>query len=194
VVRITGNFGPAGEAVLSLRLAPQPFTVLSEPGVIIRGAEVPERWQPVAPAGSELKITNTDGGLNFAVRFGAGDRWVFPMLALNESERPVAGSIALVATITAVEGPANFRAIFEEENRSTYFAPFYPQPKPGETVEAMALFDAALFGEGWSAPDDNGQLDVAKIRTIRIGCNPESDKVVYSIKNVRWARRGTVGR
>jgi hypothetical protein len=190
VVRITGNFGSAGQAVLSLRLAPQPFTVLSEPGFPIRGAEVPERWQPIAPAGSELKITKVDGGLNFNVQFTTGDRWVFPMLPLNETERPVAGSIALVATLTAVEGPANFRAIFEEENRSTYFAPFYPQPKPGETVEAMALFDAALFGEGWSAPDDNGQLDVAKIRTIRIGCNPESDKVVYAIKNVRWVRRG----
>ena len=189
VVRIAGNFGPAGEAVLSLRLALQPFTVLSEPGLVIRGAEVPERWQPVAPAGSELKIVKVDGGLTFNVRFGAGDRWVFPMLALNETERPVAGSIALVATLTAVEGPANFRAIFEEENRSTYFAPFYPQPKPGETVEAMALFDAAMFGEGWSAPDDNGQLDVAKIRTIRIGCNPESEKVVYTIKHVRWVRR-----
>lgn len=194
VVRIAGSFGSAGEAVLSLRLAPQPFTVLSEPGLVIRGAQIPERWQPIAPAGSELKITKVDGGLSFTVRFGTGDRWVFPMLALNEPERPVAGSIALVATITAVEGPANFRAIFEEENRSTYFAPFYPQPKPGETVEAMALFDAAMFGEGWSPPDDNGQLDVSKIRTIRIGCNPESDKVVYAIKNVRWVRRGAAGR
>lgn len=148
----------------------------------------------VAPAGSDFKMAKTNDGLTVRVQFATNERWVFPALALKESERPVSGSIALAATLTAVEGPANFRVIFKEENRSTYFAPFYPQLKPGETVEALALFEAALFGEGWSLPDDNGKLDAEKIRTIRIGCNPETEKVVYTIKNVRWVRRGTAGR
>lgn len=189
VFRLVGNFGAAGEAVLSVRLALKPFTILSAPGQSIPGAAESERWQSMSPAGSEFKLLKTNDGIAVSVRFVTGERWAFPALALNASERPTAGSLALAATLTAGEGPANYRVIFEEENRSTYFAPFYPQPKPGETVEALALFEAAMFGEGWSLADDNGKLDAEKIRAIRIGCNPEGEKVTFAVKNLRWVRR-----
>jgi len=193
-IRLRGNFGSAGEAVLSFRLAPQPFTMLKEPGLAIRGAEEPGRWQPFASPGSEIKISKADDGVTFRARFGTGDRWAFPILALNAEEHPATNCIALAATVTVLEGSGNFRVIFEEENRSAYFAPFYPQPKVGETVEALVLFESALHGEGWSNADDNGQLDLEKIRTVRIGCNSDGEKVAYTIKNVRWVRRGTAAR
>ncbi len=188
-VRLSGNFGVAGEAMLALRLSPQPFTVVSGPSVEIRGAEELERWQSMASPGGELKIARSDGGdVTFDARIGGAGGWVYPGLILREQERPPRDCIALVATLTAVEGEASFRCIFETENRSAYFADFYPQPKPGETVEAVALPATAIFGEGWSRPDDKGKLDLDNVRSIRIGCNPQGEKVVFALKNVRWIK------
>ena len=194
-VRITGDFGSAGEAVLSLRLAPEPFTIVSGRAIPIQGAQDPERWQPMVSAGGQLKISKTDkGGIAFNARFGGDDRWLYPVLPLRDQERPLKDCIALVATLTAVEGQANFRVIFEQESGSAYFADFYPQPKTGETVEAVALMSTALFGEGWSRPDDKGKLDPEKIRQIRIGCNAQNERVGFTLQNARWIRLGASSR
>jgi hypothetical protein len=190
-IRIRGDFGLGGESVVSFRLAARPFTIVNQAGVPLPNAGEPERWQP---AGDGLKITKVDGGVGFQAKPGADQRSAFPLLTLVVAERPITNSLALAATVTVSEGAGDFRVIFEEENGSAYFAPLYPQPKADETVEALALFESALHGEGWSAPDDNGQLDVEKIRGVRIGCNSNGKKIVYTIKNVRWLKRPTAGR
>jgi hypothetical protein len=186
-LRIAGDFGAAGETVLSFRLAPQPFTLVKGTALPIPGADQPDRWQPLVSGGAQLRISRADGGgITFNAHLGGDGGWVYPWLALESGGAPANGCSALVATLTSVAGRANFRAIFEETNHSAYFADFYPQPQPGETVEAIALLSSAIFGQGWSAPDDNGQLDAEKIKTIRIGCNPQEDKVTYTVKNIRW--------
>jgi hypothetical protein len=188
-VRITGDFGPAGEAVASFQVTPQPFTIRAGVALPIHGAEEANRWQPTVSTASDLKISGSnDGGVTFNARLAAGERWVYPRLVLGEAERVPANCIALAATLTAVEGKAKFRAIFEEENLSAYFTDFYPQPKPGESVEAVAALASATFGLGWSKPDDNGRLDLEKIRAIRVGCNPTGDSVICTIKNLRWLK------
>jgi hypothetical protein len=153
----------------------------------IHGADQPSRWRPQVSSGAQFRISKADrGGLVFSAQMGAAGGWVYPVLALEKGETPATNCVALVATINSVEGQANFRAIFDEANHSAYFSDFYPQPKPGETVEAIALLKGASFGEGWSAPDENHQLDPDRISTIRIGCNPQGDRVIYSVRNIRW--------
>jgi hypothetical protein len=191
-VRLSGNFGAAGEAILALRLSPEPFTVVSGPSAPIPAAGDLARWQSTVSAGGHLKIAMTNGGATiFTAMIAGADRWVYPGLVLQPGERPPADSIALVATLTALEGEADFRCLFETENHSAYFADFYPQPKPGETVEAVAMLATAVFVQGSSRPDGKEKLDLGSVRAIRIGCNPAGEKVVFSMKNVRWVKGGS---
>lgn len=190
-VRISGDFGAAGEAVLSLRLMPQPLKLREGAALKLSGADDPAHWQPLVSGGSDLKITAADGGgVLVTAKLGPGDRWVYPVLSLDGGERPAAGYGGLRVTLTAVEGQAQFRAIFDEENGSGYVADFTVQPKPGETVEAVAILADAQYGAGWSKPDDNGKLDADKIRSVKIGCNTKGETAKYAFKNVRWVKLG----
>ncbi len=153
-VRITDDFGATGQPVLSFRLAPQPFTLVKGPSLPIQGAELPGRWRPLVSGGAQLRISRTDGGITCNARLSGNGGWVYPLLVLDDQETPTSGCIALVATLASVSGQANFRAILEETNHSAYFADFYPQPQPGETVEAVALLKTATFGQQWSVPDE----------------------------------------
>jgi hypothetical protein len=185
---ISGDFGPPGDAVLSFRLAPEPFKLHAEPQPIPRWDE-PDLWNPNASKGGDVKISRAEGsGLTVDARFEGRERWVYPEHELTDEERPKDGCAALAATLTCSESEADFRVIFEKENGSLYFAGFFPQPKPGETVEVVALLSSASFGEGWSPPDDNHRLDVDKIRRIKIGCNPVGPHVTYTLKNLRWLK------
>jgi len=53
-------------------------------------------------------------------------------------------------------------------------------------VEAVVVLEDATFGSGWSPPDDNAQLDVDKVRAIKLGCNTTQDHVRYAFKDLRW--------
>jgi hypothetical protein len=188
-ISVRGDFGAAGFPVMSLRLAPQPFTTLQGPASPLADANDPKRWQPTGPAQSRASISQANaGGITVTAQFSGADRWIFPTLSVEGSNTAPSRCFALAATITVTEGQGQFRVIFEQENKSAYFADFYPQPKAGQTVDALALFGAATFGEGWSVPDDSGGLKADKIRKIRVGCNPEGSKIAYQIKNLRWLK------
>ncbi|MCY3020875.1 MAG: hypothetical protein NTW87_17805 [Planctomycetota bacterium] len=189
VVRINGDFGAMGEAMLSVRLMPQPPKLREGAVLAMPGADDPARWQPMVSGGSELKIAGADGGgVLVTATLGPGDRWVYPILALQEGERPTPGYGALRFSITCVEGQATFRAIFDEENGSSYVGDLTVQPKPGETVDGLVVLSSTMHGTGWSKPDDNGKLDADKVRSIKIGCNTQGEKVKFAFKNVRWVK------
>jgi len=190
-LKVTGAFGAAGSAVLSLRLKPEPLKLREGAALKVRDADDPARWQPMISGGSEMKISAADGGgVLVSAKLGPGDRWVYPILNLDGAERPAPGHGALRVALTALEGQAQFRAIFDEENGSSYVAELDPQPKPGETVDAVAVLSSAQFGTGWSKPDDNGKLDVDKIKSLKIGCNTKGESVKFVFKNVRWVKLG----
>ncbi|MGD0091103.1 MAG: hypothetical protein ABSE73_14390 [Planctomycetota bacterium] len=189
VLKITGAFGAAGNAVLSLRLMPTPLKLREGAALKVPDADTPARWQPLVSGGSELKIGEAaGGGVLVTAKLGAGDRWIYPILDLNGEERPAPGHGALRAVLTALEGQAVFRAIFDKENGSSYVVEFDPQPKPGETVDAVAVLAGAQYGAGWSKPDDTGVLEPEKIKRIKIGCNTKNDSVKFAFKNLRWVK------
>ena len=187
-IRIQGDFGDAGEPVLSVRVTPTPFKLREGQAMNLSSAMNQSRWQPLNSGGSEMLLTNSDGGILVKAKLNPGDRWVYPILTLNKEERPTADFDAFVVTLTAMEGEATYRAILDEENGSSYAIDFVPQPKPGETVEAIAILSAGIHGEGWSKPDDNGKLDPDKIKSLKIGCGLKGESAKFTFKNIRWVK------
>ena len=187
-VRVDGAFGRAGNPVLSMRVTPEPSLLGRQAGTPISGAAEASRWLPTVSGGGVLKITSSDGSVSIDAEPLGPDMWVYPQMSLPAEHRPPKGAAALCLTLMAQEGAGTFRALFEEENGSAYIVDFLPQPKPGETVEAVALFENAALGAGWSKPDPNGHLDPDRIVSLKIGCNTQAAKVKYAFKNVRWVK------
>ncbi|HEY3324074.1 MAG TPA: hypothetical protein VGP72_26715 [Planctomycetota bacterium] len=188
-LKISGNFSAAGDSVLSLRLMPTPAKLKEVGAAALLEAIKPERWQPSITQGSQLKLSSDSGGMLVDAKLGGGDRWIYPVFQLRDEERPRDGISALQFTLTALEGKATFRVIFEEENGSGYVVDVSPTPQPdGKGLEVIATIADAHFGTGWSKPDPNGKLDVGEIKAFKIGCNTQADAVRYSFKDVRWIK------
>ncbi|MBE3069723.1 MAG: hypothetical protein IMZ66_05755 [Planctomycetes bacterium] len=187
-IRVTGDFGPAGRPVLSLVVMPEPLRFGPADALPVPDADRADRWQPQASEGTDLKMEPRGKGLAVIARLGGGDRWVYPALELAEGMRPPAGCVGIQATLTLDEGEGVFRAVFSEAGDSAYVADFLVQPEPGKPIEAVALFEGAVHGAGWSKPDPNGRLDAGEIRAMAIGCNPKTERLAFRIENVRWLR------
>jgi len=187
-IGIQGEFGDAGQPVLSVRVTPTPFKLREGLALNLPSAIRPDRWQPLNSGGSEMLLTNSDGAILVKAKLNPGDRWVYPILTLNRDERPTADYDALVVTLSALEGGGDYRAIMDEENGSGYAIDFVPQPKPGQTVEAIAVLSTGVYGQGWSRPDDNGKLDPDKIKSLKIGCSLKGESVHFTFKNIRWVQ------
>lgn len=187
-VRITGSFGPAGNAVLSMRVIPEPNLLVRQTGRPLLGTGDTKRWSPTISGSGPIKISAQDGTLLVEAEPLGPDKWVYPLLQLPADHRPPPGTAGLCCTLTLLEGEIKFRAIFDEANGSSYVVDFLDTPKPGETIEAAALFENATFGAGWSKPDPNHRLDPGEVISLKIGCNTKSDKVKFAIKNLRWVK------
>lgn len=77
-LRIEGDFGSAGRAVLSMRVMPEPFKVSHQRSVAIPEANEAKRWQPSIAGNGRLVLTNTDAGLMIEAEPLGTDRWVYP--------------------------------------------------------------------------------------------------------------------
>jgi hypothetical protein len=187
-IRIQGEFGDAGQPVLSVRVTPTPFKLHEGLTMNLPTATNQNRWQPLQSGGSEMLLTHLDGSILVKAKLNPGDRWVYPLLTLNKDERPTADFDAFVVTLTALEGEGTYRAIMDEENGSSYAIDFVPQPKHGETIEAIAILSTGVYGQGWSKTDDNGKLDPDKIKSLKIGCSLKGESVKYTFKNPRWIK------
>ena len=152
------------------------------------GAADEKLWAPTISGGGRLKFTAQDGGLLVEAEPLGADRWVYPILRLPAGQRPAEGAAGLGCTLEGIEGEAQFRAIFDEATGASYVVDFLASPKPGETLETVALFENAAFGAGWSKPDPNNRFDPGEIVSVKIGCNTKAGTVRFKIKNLRWVR------
>ena len=135
------------------------------------------------------------GGVLVDAKFETGERWIYPIFQLRAEERASLDIDALQFTLTEQKGEGLFRAIFDEDNGSSYVADLIVQPKPGgKSIEAIALLNSSVHGAVWSKTDPNGKLDVNKIKAVKIGCNTTADHVTYCIDNLRWIKLGSTNR
>ncbi len=187
-IRVAGQFGKAGDPVLSMRLMPEPNTMASQAGASIPESGVAFAWVPTVSGGGRVQLSDKEGAVLVESEPLGPDKWIYPLLKLKTVQRPPEGTSSLCCTFTLLEGEGDFRGIFDEENGSSYVVDFLSAPKLGQPVEAVMSFEHAVFGTGWSKPDPNGRLDPDKIVSLKIGCNTKSAKVKFSFKNLRWVR------
>ncbi len=188
-VRITGDFGAAGRAVLSVRLYPDPLNLPMAGSPAVPGCDDVNRWDPSTSNGSQIKLSAGPEGRGISVdaRLGEGDRWIYPSYDLADGERPGPKVKAARFRLTALEGQAQYRLIVVEESGACYAGLPVLQPQLGRTDEVLVMLEQdAQFGSGWSPPDPNGHLDMDKIRSIRLGCNTKDDRVRFQVSDFRW--------
>ena len=185
-LQVTGDFGEAGQPTLAFRLLSEPNRLAPRVTKPVAGAEIPSRWQKMISGEGPMGIKGQDGGVLIEGQPGGPDRWVYPRFILAEGEQVPAGSQGLLCTLQALEGEGQFRAIFDEGNGASYVADLTGRLQPGQTIEAVALFEDVVFGQGWSKPDPIGRLDPSEIRSFKIGCNPHGGKVRFLVKDLRW--------
>ena len=188
-LRIDGDFGAAGRTRLSLPIrieasrTPTPAVALAVPE-----ADHPWRWTAVVSGGGPARIADAGKGVMVEAAPRTKNRWVYPRLDLQPGETLDAQVDAVAVDLTLQEGNGKFSVIFEEANGSDYIVEFQVQPKKGARFEAIALVDHAVWGATWSEPDSNGQLDLEKVKSIRIGCNTKDERVRFTIQNLRWLK------
>jgi len=187
-IAVTGDFGPAGQAVLSLVVMPEPRTRPKGNAVTVPNADRPERWQPQASDGSKLTLRADRGGIVAEASLSGGDRWIYPLMALAEDERPPDDAIGLLVTLTVIIGEGTCRVVVREANGAGYVMDCLPQPEPGKPTEVVALFGEARHGAGWSQPDPDHRLDADQVRSLAIGCNPTTARLRLRFEHVRWLR------
>jgi hypothetical protein len=107
---------------------------------------------------------------------------------LPPDRRAPPGCQGLYFTFTLLEGEGQFRVQFDEENGSGYIVDFLAQPRRGSAMEAVALLDSRMHGDGWSKPDPNNRLDPEQIVAVKIGCNTKAGQVKFTLTNVRWVK------
>ncbi len=195
-VCISSDFGGGISPVLSLRLMPHPSKLRVRSSQPLPQASQVVRWKPLVSQGGKMKLSAaSSGGVLVDAKFGKGERWTYPIFQLRAEERPSKDIDALQFTLTAQKGDGIFRAIFDEDNGSSYVADLIVQPKPGgKSIEAIALLDGSIHGAVWSKIDPNGKLDADKIKAVKIGCNTSSGHVIFCIDNLRWIKLGTTDR
>jgi hypothetical protein len=189
VVRLEGNFGPAGRPVLSFRASAERFDARQFEAQPIPAAMLPQRWQPVVSGTGSMKITPADGGLLIEGLPGSRNRYVHPKLELTSDERMDQDCVGVEVQLQLIEGKGTFYVIFEQGNGSSYLANFDQQPATGESIEGIARVDLATWGSTWSSLDDKSHLEPSDVRAIELGCSTDSSSVKFLIKDLRWLKR-----
>jgi hypothetical protein len=153
------------------------------------GADDPGRWQASASGNGRITVApRREGGVVFDASPRSNNRYVFPRYGLTREEQPDEAVHGLLFNLTVLSGQGTWSAIFEETNGSMYIAPLKPQPRQGQTVEAVAWLEDATWGAMWSVHDDDNKLDTKLIRAIRIGCNTPDKQIKFAVENIRWLR------
>jgi hypothetical protein len=184
-IRVEGDFGQMGRAVLSVRVQAEPLSAAVSDLSAIGGADDVARWAKEVSGGSKLELT---AGVKVETTLGPGDRWVYPRLDLLQHERAGKDVREVRFKVTVHEGKGRFRVIFVEDNGASYVGEPTRQPEVGKTAEVTVMLEEAVIGNGWSPADPNGRLDPEQIKAIKIGWNATSEKVGYTVSDVKWVR------
>ena len=193
VLKLEGDFGSAGTAVLSLRLKPPPSQTAKAVAIAIPAAANAGRWHAATSGGGRTTIEQGTSGVTITAQPATPDRWIYPRLDLQGDERFSDRIRSVAVKLTLIEGDGQFRAVFDETGGSSYIVDLNPQPRLGETVECVARIDEATFGATWSEPDPDARLDLPQVKSLRIGCNTQSNQVRFAIRDLRWLAASPTG-
>ena len=156
----------------------------------VPGAALAASWRVMHSPG-EMTISpseGNDGSVLVSATLDAGDRWVYPVLAMTSDRQP-AGYDGISFTIVPLEGQATFRFIADETNGANYISDcgFREPLEMGQPYRAVLRFGDMSWGP-WSKPDTNEHIDPDSFAGFKIGLNTKAAKVRYLIRDVAWVR------
>lgn len=184
VVTVTAEF--PGERVapsvshVSLDLATaEPRTTQALP------SEEPAEWRPNVSGNGTVAIEpGAEGGVAFRIRFaGEGDRWAYPLLALEPpADWSAFDGLRLEYRTSVADDAIPVRLQLAEKSGSMYCSP--TNPSSTEWRKVMVPFQDLQWGT-YSPVDPNGRLDLDAIATLVIGVNtPRDGEIVLEVRNL----------
>lgn len=128
------------------------------------------RWTPNVPGHGKMTMDSTpEAAWRLQVKFGEGDRWVYPFLELPDNVKMSQYSGLVVRA--RCRQPASVRAfLWEGESGVGYIAPRPVVPADGQWHVAAVRFSDLVLSPA-NKPDPNGRLDLDQVRRISIGMN-----------------------
>ncbi len=130
-VKIEGDFGPAGHAILSLRLLPllpaKPRAVRDMPALMDA-----KRWQTYGPRETRFTVATVPEGIRIELDRGqSSEKWFQVSLNLGPQQRPSELENALLLPVRVVDGEASLSVRLAEENGHDFSLP-YGMARAGE--------------------------------------------------------------
>ena len=131
------------------------------------------RWQPNVPSHGRLELgPQPDDSVVLQVRFGEGDRWVYPHFQLPDDLK-LDRFTGLVLRARCAQ-PATVRVfLWEGDSQVGYLTSHSILPADGQWHAAEVRFDELALS-GANAPDPNGRLDLDQVRRISFGMNSQA--------------------
>jgi hypothetical protein len=190
-ITLTGNFGAAGEAVLSFRLAGDPGAITPVSSTLIPDGNTPARWAVNITAGGAMTRSSLNGGVLFEMTFPSdADPWAYPRFTLNTSEKPAADDDGLALDVQLIPGSADatIRVQFVESSGAVYRCET-SVPRTSRIQHHIAvLFEEAVWAAN-SAVDPDGVLTPADITRVLAGINGTADSATdLWIRDPAWVR------
>jgi len=141
------------------------------------------RWTPNVAGHGKMQMDSTpEAAWRLQVKFGEGDRWVYPFFKLPDNVR-LSEHTALVIRARC-QKPAEVRAfLWEGDAGAGYITPQSIIPADGQWHVAVVRF-ADLVLSGANAPDPSGRLDLDQVCRISIGMNTGAAENTLEVSDV----------
>jgi hypothetical protein len=129
------------------------------------------------------------GGVLIDAAMQPGDRWAYPILCPSPDDLPKEDWDGLAFTIIPQVGQADFKAIFDKANGSSYIAgaDIGQRLQMGRAYRVVVFFRECAWG-GFSKPDTDNKLGLDQIRTMKLGCNTKEEHVRFILRDVAWVK------
>jgi hypothetical protein len=141
------------------------------------------RWTPNVIGHGKMQMDSTsEAAWRLQVKFGEGDRWVYPFFKLPDGTR-LSEHAGLVIRARC-QKPAEVRVFLWEGDRGVgYITPHSVIEADGPWHVAVVRFrDFVLSGA--NAPDPNGRLDLDQVRRISVGMNSKAAENTIEVSDL----------
>ena len=131
------------------------------------------RWTPAVARHGTMHIDSApEAAWRLRVKFGAGDRWVYPVFKLPDSVRMEEQTGMVIRA--GCRAPAEVRIFLWEGNAGVgYITPQSIIPADDKWHLAVIRFADLVLSRA-NSPDPNNRLDLDQVRRISIGMNSKA--------------------
>ncbi|MBB6670017.1 beta-galactosidase [Cohnella nanjingensis] len=182
-VTFTGTIGGKPTSPTVARITTELTGVQVDP---IPGADDPARWIPnISPGGvSHISAGAEAGSVQFKYEFVDAVKWTYPILEFPAGTN-YSGKDGIAFMVYSENGvpDTELRLMVDEMNGSTYYTINAFAIKPGWNQVIVPF--GSLVWANFGGQDDNGQLDLDRLKGIKLGINTSlNDVPAFAVKDV----------